>query len=75
MTKNLKGKVPCRLQIRRQLDAKVPIKKPFIQRILAEAWLGYNQEINTEKSGAMSNELEISKLICFKVPQITHCVC
>ena len=42
---------------------------------MAEAWLGYDQEINTEKSGAMPNKLEISKLICFKVPRITHCVC
>ena len=30
-------------------DAKVPIKKPFIHKITAEAWHGYNQEIHTEK--------------------------
>ena len=74
MTENLKGKVPCRLQIRRQLDAKVPIKKPFIHKITAEAWHGYNQEIRTENTGAMPKQIVISNLICFKIPRFIHSV-
>ncbi len=59
---------------RRQHDAKVPIKKPFIHKITAEAWHGYNQEIHTENTGAMSKQIVISNLICFKIPRYIHSV-
>ncbi len=62
------------LSSRLQHDAKVPIKKLFIHKIMAEAWHGYNQEIHIEKTGTMSKEIVIINLLCFRIQRFIHSV-